>query len=56
MDSEKDWPMDKRVSDALDLFERSVKCDPLFRPSPFQVAASLSAAREALKVLVERSK
>lgn len=55
--SENDWPLEKRIADALDLFERTAKggYDVLFRPSPFMVHCSLSAAREALGVLVQRA-
>jgi hypothetical protein len=54
--TEQDWPLAERISSALDLFERTAKggFDPIFRPSPFHIAAALSAAREALQILVER--
>lgn len=55
--TELDWPLAKRIADALDVLETLSKYrdDAIFRPSPVRVAFSLSAAREALQLLAERS-
>jgi hypothetical protein len=52
-----DWPLSKRISDALDVLEQLSKFrgDFAFMPSPFHVAASLSAARQALKEMTEQT-
>lgn len=57
MITEQDWPLEQRIRDCFDVLENLSKYrdDAIFRPSPFHVHASLSAAREALELLSKRN-